>query len=44
MTTQQAWAADLRRSFHIGDFRNWRDSAQFHLSLQRLLRDLSALP
>jgi hypothetical protein len=44
MTTQQAWAADLRRSFHIGDFRKWGDSAQFHQSLQRLLRDLSALP
>ena len=42
MTTQRAWAADLRRGFNIGDFRNWGDSAKFERSLQRLLRDLNA--
>jgi hypothetical protein len=42
MTTQQPWAADLRRNFNIGDFRDWSDSTQFERSLRRLLRDLSA--
>ncbi len=42
MTADQAWAADLRRSLNIGDFRDWRDSAKFERAFQRLLRDLSA--
>jgi hypothetical protein len=29
MDTQQAWAASLRRTRHIGDFRNWKDHDSF---------------
>jgi hypothetical protein len=42
MTANQAWAADLRRSLNIGDFRGWRDSATYEQALNRLLRDLRA--
>jgi hypothetical protein len=42
MTTNQAWAADLRRSLQIGDFRDWTVPSNFDRGLQRLLRDLSA--
>jgi hypothetical protein len=42
MTAHQAWAADLRRSLNIGDFRDWREPSKFEQALQRLLRDLSA--
>jgi hypothetical protein len=40
MNTTQAWAADIRRKRHIGDFRNWKDRDSYEKSLQRLLRDL----
>ena len=42
MNTDEAWAADLRRSLNIGDFRNWEDPARFETALTRLLRDLNA--
>jgi uncharacterized protein YjbI with pentapeptide repeats len=42
MNTDQAWAADLRRSLNIGDFRYWEDPARFETGLTRLLRDLNA--
>jgi predicted ABC-type transport system involved in lysophospholipase L1 biosynthesis ATPase subunit len=40
ITTNQAWAADIRRMRNIGDFRQWKDPAMYHKALTRLLRDL----
>jgi hypothetical protein len=40
METQEAWAADIRRMRHIGDFRNWKDHDSYKRALERLLRDL----
>lgn len=40
MDSQRAWAADIRRTRHIGDFRNWKDHDLFKVALDRLLRDL----
>ena len=40
MDTEQAWAANLRRTRHIGDFRAWKDHDQYQKSFERLLRDL----
>jgi hypothetical protein len=42
MQSTRAWAADIRRTRHIGDFRNWKDQASFQSSLERLVRDLKA--
>ena len=42
METDQAWAASLRRTRHIGDFRAWKDHDQYQKSFERLLRDLKA--
>jgi hypothetical protein len=42
MDTDQAWAAKLRRSRHIGDFRDWKDHGQYQKAFERLLRDLKA--
>jgi uncharacterized protein YjbI with pentapeptide repeats len=42
MDSQRAWAADIRRARHIGDFRNWTNQALFQSSLDRLVRDLKA--
>jgi len=40
METDQAWAASLRRTRHLGDFRAWKDHDQYQKSFERLLRDL----
>jgi uncharacterized protein YjbI with pentapeptide repeats len=40
METNQAWAADIRRVRHIGDFHTWKDHDQYQKSFERLLRDL----
>ena len=37
--TDRAWAASLRRTRHIGDFRNWKNHDAFKKAFQRLLRD-----
>jgi len=42
MDTDQAWAASLRRTRHIGDFRHWKDHDAFHQAFKRLLRDLKS--
>jgi uncharacterized protein YjbI with pentapeptide repeats len=42
METEQAWAASLRRTRHIGEFRAWKEHDQYQKSLDRLLRDLKA--
>jgi hypothetical protein len=42
MDTDQAWAAEIRRTRHIGDFSNWKDHDQYKKEFDRLLRDLKA--
>ena len=36
----QAWAAKIRRTRHIGDFSNWKDHDAYKKAFDRLLRDL----
>ena len=43
MDSSRAWAAEIRRTRHIGDFRGWKDYTSFQSSLDRLLRDLGPL-
>jgi hypothetical protein len=40
MDIKSGWAGDIKRSRHIGDFRNWQDKTVYTRSFQRLLRDL----
>ena len=40
--TDQAWAADIRRNRHIGDFSRWKDYDAYQKAFDRLLRDLKA--
>jgi TIR domain/Pentapeptide repeats (8 copies) len=40
--TGEAWAADIRRTRHIGDFRNWKDHDSYKKAFDRLLRDLES--
>ncbi len=40
LTADQAWAANLRRTRHIGDFTNWTDPQAYQQAFERLLRDL----
>lgn len=40
--TNQAWAADVRRQRHIGDFREWKEHDSYQEAFGRLLRDLKA--
>jgi hypothetical protein len=40
METKQAWAADIRRTRHIGDFCGWKDHDSYMKAFDRLLRDL----
>ncbi len=40
MGTQEAWADDIRRMRHIGDFRDWKDQHSYKRAFERLLRDL----
>jgi hypothetical protein len=42
MHSPLAWAADIRRTRHIGDFRSWNNHDSFQSSLDRLLRDLKS--
>jgi hypothetical protein len=42
MDTPQAWAADVRRKRHIGDFTRWKDHDHYQMAFRRLLRDLRA--
>jgi len=43
METDQAWAADIRRGRHIGDFRDWKNHDSYKKAFDRLLRDLKAV-
>ena len=40
MESKTGWAADIRRSRHIGDFCNWKNHDEYQKGLERLLRDL----
>jgi len=42
METDQAWAADIRRTRHIGEFSRWKDHDQYKVAFSRLIRDLKA--
>jgi hypothetical protein len=42
MQSNRAWAADIRRTRHIGDFRKWKDHDSLKNAFERLLRDLKA--
>jgi hypothetical protein len=36
------WAADIRRTRHIGDFREWKSHDSYRKAFERLMRDLKA--
>jgi hypothetical protein len=38
--TAEAWAADIRRTCHIGDFTAWEEHGRYMKAPERLLRDL----
>ncbi len=42
METDESWAADIRRTRHIGDFTNWKNHDSYQQAFKRLLRDLQA--
>ncbi len=42
MGTDQAWAADIRRTRHIGDFSRWKAHDAYQEAFERLLRGLKA--
>lgn len=42
LETNEAWAADIRRTRHIGDFTLWKDHDSYQKAFRRLLRDLKA--
>jgi hypothetical protein len=42
MNTPDAWAADLRRQRHIGDFTRWKEYDFYQSAFTRLLRDLES--
>lgn len=42
MDADQAWAADIRRTRHIGDFGHWKNHDEYKKAFDRLLRDLNA--
>ena len=40
MKTNQAWAADIRRTRHIGDFTKWKNHDAYLKAFKKLLKDL----
>jgi hypothetical protein len=42
MKTEEAWAADIKRALHIGDFREWKSHDKYKDALALLLRNLKA--
>jgi TIR domain len=42
MKTEEAWAADIRRTRHIGDFREWKNHDKYREAFGRLMRNLKA--
>jgi uncharacterized protein YjbI with pentapeptide repeats len=44
MKTEEAWAADIRRARHIGDFTGWEIPSRYSKALERLLVALKSEP
>jgi DNA (cytosine-5)-methyltransferase 1 len=44
MEVKTGWAADVRRTRHIGDFTTWKNKNSYRRALERLLRDLKVNP
>ena len=42
METDAAWAANIRRTRHIGDFSAWKEHDAYQVAFERLLRDLKS--
>jgi hypothetical protein len=42
MECEQAWAASIRRTRHIGGFAGWKEHDSYSKAIDRLLRDLKA--
>jgi hypothetical protein len=42
VTTDQAWAHDIRRTHQIGDFTHWQDRDAYTTAFGRLLGDLTS--
>lgn len=42
LNVESGWAADIRRSRNIGDFRRWKNHDTYSKAFERLLRDLKA--
>lgn len=42
MESEQAWAASIRRTRHIGDFTRWKDHDSYRRAFARLLEDLKS--
>jgi uncharacterized protein YjbI with pentapeptide repeats len=42
MEAPEAWAADIRKKRHIGDFTKWKEHDAYQKAFARLLRDLKA--
>ncbi|MBI3536922.1 MAG: toll/interleukin-1 receptor domain-containing protein, partial [Chloroflexi bacterium] len=42
MQTNQAWAANIRRTRHIGDMANWKKHDDYQNAFEKLLADLKA--
>jgi hypothetical protein len=42
MNAPQPWAADIRRTRHVGDFCQWKEHDRYQKAFERLLRDLKA--
>jgi hypothetical protein len=38
--TEEAWAATIHRTRHVGDFTRWKEHDEYQKGLERLLRDL----
>jgi uncharacterized protein YjbI with pentapeptide repeats len=43
MATEEAWASEIRRTRHIGDFREWKNHDKYKEAFGRLMRDLKAV-
>ncbi|HWS86015.1 MAG TPA: toll/interleukin-1 receptor domain-containing protein [Pyrinomonadaceae bacterium] len=42
MRKKTGWAADIKKSRHIGDFREWKNHDSYRKAFERLMRDLKA--
>ena len=42
MEAEEAWAADIRRTRHIGDFSGRKEHDKYKMAFERLMRDLKA--